>query len=57
MRQLVRVVRLSRLLAGLDGMEHRYLLMMGRAGLWVGPLPRALTSRGRQKGGHRLATH
>jgi hypothetical protein len=29
------------------------------AGLWVGragPLPRALTSRGRQKGGHRPAT-
>jgi hypothetical protein len=30
-----------------------------RACLWVGragPLPRALTSRGRQKGGHRPAT-
>jgi hypothetical protein len=31
----------------------------GRAGLWVGragPLPRALTSRGRRKGSHRPAT-
>jgi hypothetical protein len=34
-------------------------LITDRAGLWVGragPLPRALTSRGRQKGGHRPAT-
>jgi predicted Na+-dependent transporter len=35
------------------------ILCVLRAGLWVGravPLPWALTSRGRQKGGHRPAT-
>jgi hypothetical protein len=37
----------------------QYETRAGRAGLWVGragPLPRPLTSRGRRKGSHRLAT-
>jgi hypothetical protein len=50
-------LRLATLKAGSFYLLHN---ISTRAGLWVGqagPLPRALTSRGRQKGGHQPVTH